>query len=186
MDVTTESATERTAGRAARHARGARALAMALAAMAMAVPGVARAQDEPLPDDNAGTGQYVEPVPDAGGDRPSAPGARGDDGRVPRELRDALPPGEERRLLRRIASDPGAGAPERDGRGGGGGGGGGGGRAGGDEDRGAAAGGEEDEGAASALISAAFDSDSSAPALTLLAILGLVLGALFVRLRQRS
>ena len=43
---------------------------------ALALAGPAAAQ-EPLPEDNAGGNQYVEPVPDAGGDRPAAPRAGG-------------------------------------------------------------------------------------------------------------
>jgi hypothetical protein len=71
------------------------------------------AAQEPLPDDNAGTDQYIEPVPDAEGNRPAGSGSRpgrGNDG-LPPGTREALPGGEEGQILDRIATDPGTGAP---------------------------------------------------------------------------
>jgi hypothetical protein len=163
----------------ARHRRGARALAILAAAASSAVAAAPAPAQGPLPDDNAGTGQYVEPVPDAGGDRPAAPGSRDGAGRLPSDTREALPPGEEGRILERIASEPGTGAPDdksandtQRGKGGSGGG-----------TLGAT---ETDEGAMSALTSAVADSDSPALPLILLAILGMTAAAILVRRRRGS
>ena len=84
---------------------------------ALCLPLGSAAAQEPLPDDNAGTDQYIEPVPDAGGDRPAGSGSRPGRGTdsLPPGTRDALPGGEEGRILGRIATDPGTGAPGSDG-----------------------------------------------------------------------
>jgi hypothetical protein len=85
------------------------AVGILLAAALAAWPPSASAQ-EPLPDDNAGTGQYIEPVPDAGGDRPAAPGGGGGGGGLDPDTRRGLPAGEEGRILERLATDAGSGA----------------------------------------------------------------------------
>jgi hypothetical protein len=84
--------------------------ALALALPAAAAPAAASAQD-PLPGNNSGTGQYVEPVPDAGGDRPAAPGTGPGRTTLPAGTRARLPAGAEGRTLERLATDPGSGAP---------------------------------------------------------------------------
>ena len=87
---------------------------LAVTASVGASPALAQS---PLPDDNAGTGQYVEPVPDAGGDRPSAPGGDrpsgggGERGSLPPATQRALPGGREGQELEGLATDPGSGAP---------------------------------------------------------------------------
>lgn len=63
-----------------------------------------------LPPDNSGADQYVAPVPDAGGNHPSGPGT-GHTGSLPPGVRSSLPPGNEGKLLARLATDPGSGAP---------------------------------------------------------------------------
>ncbi len=98
--------------------RRARTLAVLAALAALCLPLGSAAAQEPLPDDNAGTDQYIEPVPDAGGDRPAGSGppsrpGQGND-RLPPGTREALPGGEEGQILGRIATDPGAGAPSSD------------------------------------------------------------------------
>lgn len=152
----------------------------ALAAAALAAPAVA----QELPENNSGTGQYIEPVPDAAGDRPAAPGAGGGGGgpssgsgggSLPPSARDALPAGEEGQVLERIATDPGSGAPSGSGRERGRGGG-----SRGDRDEIPAA---DDEGAISALASAATGDDGPALPLILLGALGLTLAAAGWRLR---
>src|SRR2546423_14961117 len=83
-----------------------------LAAVAAVSAGAAPATSAaPLPDDNAGTGQYIEPVPDAGGDRPSATGSGTGGHALPPRTRQALPSGGEGRTLEKLATDPGSGAP---------------------------------------------------------------------------
>lgn len=92
-----------------------------LAATALAtVAIVAPAPAQELPEGNSGTDQYIEPVPGAGGDRPASPdpgrgGSGGPSserrGALPPSVRNALPPGEEGRVLEGLATDPGAGAP---------------------------------------------------------------------------
>jgi MYXO-CTERM domain-containing protein len=87
-----------------------------LAVTAAVAPGAPTAlAQSSIPDDNAGTGQYVEPVPDAGGDRPSAPG-HGARGGLPPATQRALPGGAEGRQLERLATDPGSGSPGTDAR----------------------------------------------------------------------
>jgi MYXO-CTERM domain-containing protein len=104
--IGTPSIGRRTSHRMNRMYGVALALALPLFAGAPAAPA-----QERLPDDNAGTGQYVEPVPDAGGDRPASPGgADGPAGSLPPGTRSDLPPGEEGRVLERLATDPGSGA----------------------------------------------------------------------------
>jgi hypothetical protein len=174
---------------------GVRLLAALLVTCGAALlPAPALAQD-PLPDDNSGTDQYIEPVPDAGGDRPARGGSDSRPGRLPPGTREALPPGEEGQTLGRIATDPGAGAPVGGGSDAGGGSGsdsgaaggadggnGGGGRSG----SGAAADADPKTGLASALGSAVVDSDSPALPLLLLAVVGMTVVALLVRFGRRS
>ena len=90
-------------------------MAVALLAIALAAPAAARA--ESIAPDNSGADQYVAPVPDAGGNRPSGPGAS-HPGNLPPSVRNSLPPGSEGRLLARLATDPGSGAPTSGGAGG--------------------------------------------------------------------
>lgn len=152
----------------------------------------ASAQDEPLPDNNSGTGQYVEPVPDARGDRPAAPNPQNPPERLPPEVRDRVPPGEERDILGRIAEDPGAGAPDGtrgSGTAGGtapGASGGGGGATGDGPARTGGSGADEGEGRGSAVASAVFDSDSPAAVVVLFAVLGMTLTVIVLRRRRRS
>lgn len=169
-----------------------RMFAALLALLALAAP--AAAQDERLPEGNSGTGQYVEPVPDAGGDRPATPGS-GDRPRqsLPPGTRADLPGGEEGRILERIATDPGSGAPTG-GTDGAGDGADGGGAAGGDGgERGAGRGpraarvGGDEEGAVGAIVSAVVDSGHPALAIVILTGLGLTLAAgLAALLRRRA
>jgi hypothetical protein len=91
------------------HPRYCRSLA-ALACGAFSVGLAAPAAAQQLPPNNAGTGQYVEPVPDSAGDRPGAPGAGPDRGSLPPSTRDQLPGGGEGRILERLVGDPGSGA----------------------------------------------------------------------------
>jgi hypothetical protein len=155
-------------------------LASALALFASAAP--APAQDPQLPENNAGTGQYVEPVPDAGGDRPAGPGGQSGGGStLPPETRSDLPPGEEGRILDRIASDPGSGAPEAAG---GGADGKAAGRSGSGSDSRPTSLPADDEGPLSALRSAVLDSESNGAAIVLLlGLMGTVL-ALFAAVRR--
>jgi hypothetical protein len=166
-------------GHSVRDRRGARAAATLALVGAAAVFAAPAAAQEPLPGDNSGTNQYIEPVPDAGGDRPAAPNPQNAPDRLPPEVRDAVP-ADERQTLRGIASDPGAGAPS----------GGASGEDGGTGGRGGAGRGsiprEDEEGAAGAVSSAVFDSDNPAPVIILMAVLGMTLAGLFVRLRRRS
>lgn len=158
------------------------------------------AAQERLPDGNAGTGQYIEPVPDAEGDRPARPrdpgSGGGGGGGLPPRTRDRLPGGAEGEALARIAGDSGSGAPAgaaagdaggESGGGDGSGGGRGGGR-GGDDGASSDAAGEDDESAISAVLSAATGSDGAGVPLLLVALLGVTLavaaGAL--RIRGRS
>ena len=171
-------------GRSRRHGGHPRSGAVAgslVVAMALAA-GPAAAQ-QPLPENNAGTGQYVEPVPDAEGDRRAAPRPSGGDrgGSGSPGGHSGLPGGEEGRILDRIASDPGSGAPSD--AGGDGKAAGAGGTAGA---RAAGAPAEEEEGAAAALASAAVGSDSAALPIVLVAVLAMALTGLFVRSRRRS
>lgn len=85
------------------------AATLGMASLAASAAPCAAAQ-APLPSDNAGTGQYVEPVPAAGGDHPAARGHHSGRGLGAR-TRQALGQRPEGRLLERIATDPGAGAP---------------------------------------------------------------------------
>jgi hypothetical protein len=148
-------------------------MAAAACALALALASPAMAQEDRLPEGNSGAGQYVEPVPDAGGDRPAAPGSGGGGSRaapLPQSMRTALPPGEEGRALERIATDRGSGAPATGSA-----------RHGGGDGAG-------DEGALSALASAAVDSGD--PTLLIVMLIGLammlgVAGATF-RHRRRS
>jgi hypothetical protein len=148
-----------------------------------------------LPDDNSGTGQYIEPVPDAEGDRPANPGGGGDrggsggggsdSGGLPPSVRDDLPPGAEGRVLERLATDPGSGAqPGVGGRSGGGDGAGGSDR--GRSSRGGPAGDElgGDGSAASALSSAVTGDDGPAIPLLVGGLLLLTLAAAGIRLRS--
>ena len=82
--------------------------AAALLALALALP--AAAQAESISPGNSGGDQYVPPVPDAGGNRPSNPG-NGDPGKLPPSVRHSLPAGSEGKILARLATDPGSGAP---------------------------------------------------------------------------
>lgn len=158
-------------------------LAAILALLALAP--AAAAQGEPLPEDNSGTGQYVEPVPDAEGDRPATPGSDRDRPRsqLPPETRADLPGGEEGRILERIATDPGAGAPaggggEADGRGGSG-------ERGGEDETTPARVGAGEESALGTLVGAVVDPDRPALGIVLLAGIGLTLAAGFAGLRRR-
>ncbi|HEX8646001.1 MAG TPA: hypothetical protein VF715_03810 [Thermoleophilaceae bacterium] len=162
-------------------------LAAVLALLVPAAP--AAAQSEPLPEGNSGTGQYVEPVPDAGGDRPAAPGS-GDRPRsqLPPGTRADLPGGDEGRILERIVTDPGSGAPE--GAAGGSGGGGrddGSGRAGGAGRDGTVPAriGADEKGALGTLVSAVVDPDNPGLSIVLLAGLGLTLAAGIAAARRR-
>lgn len=156
------------------------------------VPAVAQ---EPLPDDNSGTDQYIEPVPDAGGDRQAGGGSDRRPNRLPEGTRDSLPPGDEGRILGRIATDPGAGAPAGNSASGGGESGGSGGSGSGDDKQngkdGPGAGrvppaDDSGTGVFSALTSAVADSESPAIPLLLIAIAGMALAAALVRFRRRS
>lgn len=176
----------------ARDRRDVRVLAAVLATgLAALLPVPAVAQD-PLPEDNAGTDQYIEPVPDAGGDRRAEPGSRRGRDSLPPETRDSLPPGEEGRILGEIATDPGAGAPQdtASARGGDGGGRGGEGDGDGDGNGGAGAAGtppgDDGTGLGGAVKSAVVDSDSPVIPILLLALLGMALAALFVRFARRG
>jgi hypothetical protein len=82
---------------------------VAAGALALLLASPAAAQ-ETIPPDNSGADQYVAPVPDAGGNRPSGPGASRP-GSLSPGARAALPSGSEGRLLARLATDPGSGAP---------------------------------------------------------------------------
>ena len=176
----------------ARHRTAGLALAAVAAASLYAAP--AHSQ-EPLPEDNAGADQYIEPVPDAGGDRRpggdrDGRGGRGGRAQLPPGTRNALPAGEEGNTLDRLATDPAAGAPagaagqgsgedgdSRDGDG-----------DGDDEGSAASAGGDGDgdgDGAIGALVSAVTESDSSTLPLLLVGLGGLTLAGVAAR-RSRS
>ena len=139
-----------------------------------------------LPPDNSGADQYVPPVPDAGGSRPSGPGT-GTPGSLAPNVRASLPAGTEGRVLARLATDPGSGAPSAGARGSSGGGRGA--AAGGGTSAGANSGGgggrahEADVTAASAITSSVSDN----PGVGILAggILVLTLGAGGLGLVQR-
>jgi hypothetical protein len=158
-------------------------LAAAAVVAASATPAAAQGT---LPDNNAGTGQYVEPVPTAGGNRPASPAPdhgtgsapAGTRGALPAGTRHALPPGEEGRVLGRLATDPGSGAPT--GRGDG--------ARGGSQavtgGRGRAVPSEESTGAASAVVSAALD--SGGPGILILGVGVLVLTLTVAGVRRRS
>ena len=123
MSQTSPPATPRSRGCSNTHRgddrRGTAArLSLALPAILalLAVPSTATAQDE-LPPGSGGVDQYVESLPGAGGGKPAG-GSRGRKGaplsaRAQKQLRNT----PEDRLLRRVASDPQLGAPERGGRG---------------------------------------------------------------------
>ena len=87
---------------------------MAVLALAFASP--AMAQDS-IPTDNSGGDQYVPPVPDARGNRPSGPNS-GNPGHLSPRARASLPSGVEGQVLARLATDPGSGAPSDVGSGG--------------------------------------------------------------------
>ncbi|HEX8054177.1 MAG TPA: hypothetical protein VF517_14390 [Thermoleophilaceae bacterium] len=146
------------------------------------------AAQQPLPEDNAGTGQYVEPVPDAGGDRPARPGSGGGGGSLPPDTRAALPSGEEGRVLQRIAGEPGSGAPA----GGGGAGGGSEGNGGSGGGNGASGGGarpatgEESPSAISAAASAASDPGGAGILISLVAALAAAFTVVALIRRRRS
>lgn len=171
------------------HPRYAAFLAAAASATALAVTATpAAAQGEPLPDDNAGTGQYIEPVPEAEGDRRADSGGGGNrgggGGGLPPGVRDDLPPGREGAFLERLAataagSATGAGdesgSSGRDDK-----------RDGGSSGDGRAATPAEDEpSVASALSSTLFDSGSAAIPLLVLGLAGLTAAAALMRLRGR-
>jgi hypothetical protein len=148
--------------------------AVALVAIA-ASPAIAQG---PLPGDNAGTGQYVEPVPDAGGDRPANPGGgHGRGGQLPAGTRNRLPAGEEGRTLERLATDSGSGAPGSD-------------SAGRKRSSGHSAGpGASDEAArtaASAVTSAAVGDDGPGIPVLLIALVALTAGIAAAGLRARK
>jgi hypothetical protein len=157
-------------------------LAAAAAVPAAAVP--ARAQ-APLPENNAGTGQYVEPVPDAGGNRPGHPHGGHRRLRLSPRARQAIPGGAEGRTLARLATDPGSGAPA--------GGGGGsdrtpGSRGSAHRGRGASAPGSaglDHVTAASAVTSAAVGDDGGGVPVVLLGVVVLTLGASAAAIRRR-
>lgn len=161
-------------------------LALAAGLAAWAPPAFAQ---EPLPEDNAGTGQYVEPVPDAEGDRPAAPRPGGGPGGSGTPGSGGGSGGDEQRILDRIAGDPGSGAPSGGGSGAGGDGGSGAGdgsSGSGDDRVKAADASDDDEGPVSALTSAAFDSETPAVAIILLAVLGMALVGMVIRSRRSS
>lgn len=174
-------------GRALAHPRYPRAAATAaVAALAMPLAGPAGAQER-IPDNNAGTGQYVEPVPDAGGDRRARPGEGRPTRPLPPQTREQLPPGREGQILERLGTDPGSGAQDAaasddaDSDGGGAGG-----RDGGP--RGGKPLGEE-RGAVAAGTSAIVDSDDATIPMVAIALLGLTLGtavAVLARRRRRA
>ena len=153
----------------------ARALA-AVGAALLAGPGAAAAQG-PLPEDNAGTSQYVEPLPDPGGDRKADPDRAEPGRRLPAQVRDALPPGAEGRVLERLVTDPGSGATggatpprlRRSGRG-----------AGADASREGAG-----SGAIDATASAVGGSKGPTVAAVVAALVGLTLGMAGVTVRRR-
>lgn len=148
-------------------------LALTAAVASGASPALAQ---PPLPDDNAGTGQYVEPVPDAGGDRPSTPGRGGGArGSLPPATQRALPGGSEGRQLESLANDPGSGAPatdEGDRRSG--------------RDRQAASSTAGDETAMSSITSAVLGEDGPGVPVLFLALGLLTLGAAAVAVRRRG
>jgi hypothetical protein len=161
-------------------------LVAAAAVLALAFAASPAAAQEALPDDNAGTGQYIEPAPEAEGDRRAGSGPGGGRGRggggggLPPEVRAQLPPGDEGRFLERLASEAVAAAHAA---------------AGGDpasgggdsrRGRGGSATPEEDPSAAGAASSALFDSDGLAVPLLVLALLALTAGAAAFRLRGRN
>lgn len=152
---------------------------LATLAVTASVCAPASVAQSPLPEDNAGTGQYVEPVPDAGGDRPSAPGGGGGDrGSLPPATQRALPGGSEGQQLESLATDPGSGAPaggEND-------------RAGGGDDKGARASGssDDDETAISSLASAVTGEDGPGVPALFLGLGLLTLGAAAVAVRRRG
>jgi hypothetical protein len=84
-------------------------VAAAVAVLALTLSGPAAAQYT-LPPDNSGADQYVPPTAGPGGNTPSSPGP-GHPGSLPPGVRASLPPGSEGKLLTRIATDPGSGAP---------------------------------------------------------------------------
>jgi hypothetical protein len=134
----------------------------------------AAAQD-PLPDNNAGTGEYVEPVPDAEGDRRATPGPGPRRGSLPPGVRDDLPPGEEGRVLERLATDPGSGAPDDRGD-----------RARDGGVRGRDGSPEDEEGPISAVTGAAVDSGGPGILILVVAVVTLALTAAGVRRRRRT
>jgi hypothetical protein len=155
--------------------------AAAVFALAFASPAAAQ---EVIPPDNGGGDQYVAPVPDAGGPRPSGPGAS-HPGSLSPSVRASLPPGSEGRLLTRLATDPGSGAPgagggsgsSSGGKDGAGGGSGGSGASGGDSA------GESDVTAASAITSSV--SDNPSVGLLVAGIALMTLGGAVMRISQR-
>jgi hypothetical protein len=148
-----------------------------------AVPATAQ---QPLPEDNAGTGQYVEPVPDAGGDRPARPGEGGGGDSLPPRTRDALPPGEEGQVLERIAGEPGSGAPAGGAAAGDDGGGDSASGARGGADRPPTATGEEAPNAISAVVSAASDPGGAGVVIPLVAALAAAFTVVALVRRGRS
>ncbi|HEX8066169.1 MAG TPA: hypothetical protein VF520_06550 [Thermoleophilaceae bacterium] len=155
-------------------------IGLATTVAALALAGAAPAQSGRLPEDNAGTGQYVEPVPDAGGDRPAGAGTARGNRRGGGGTSSGGASGGDDAVLRRIASDPGAGAPAgEDGSG----------RSGGGAARtrsgDGAAGDGGDDGPIAAAKSAVVDSDDPTLAIVLLSGLGLTLAAAGVAVRRR-
>ena len=156
------------------HPRYARTLVTLAVAAGPTFGGSAASAQPPVPDDNAGTGQYVEPVPDAGGDRPSAPGRGGDGGSLPPSTRRALPPGSEGRQLESLATDPGSGAPAIDDDG-----------SGGRDRKSSPISSGDDETAASSITSAVLGEDGPGVPILFLVLGGLTLGAAALAVRRR-
>lgn len=86
-------------------------LALTTAALGLAaVPSVASAQD--FGADEPALDEYVESLPVAEGNRPA--GHKGRSAPLPRSTRRALSEAPEGRVLERVATSPGAGAPSAD------------------------------------------------------------------------
>jgi hypothetical protein len=167
---------------------------VAAGALALLFASPAAAQETIAPD-NSGADQYVAPVPGPGGNHPSAPGP-GHPGSLSPHARSSLPAGPEGRLLARLATDPGSGAPATTAGGGGNGSSGGNGAGGGSGSSGlgdlggggsgGSGGGGAREGDATAA-SAITSSVSDNPSIGLLAagLLALTLGAAAAGARKR-
>jgi hypothetical protein len=167
--------------RALAHPRYCRTLATVVASVVTAASASPAAAQQPLPGNNAGTGQYIEPVPDAEGSRRADPGTHQGRRPLPARTRAALPGGAEGRILERVGTDPGSGAQPAKGQDG---------ARGARSERSAArraAG--EDVGPVAATASSVGDSDDTGARIVVIAVAALMLAAaaagMLVRRRRR-